>query len=531
MLSVVAFARPAKVNLVPDAPGKTPNYWCTWGAQNDAVDKNSAASAMSHSTLASNLTEENVFGAKGWAWAFAKVRGDLYLLFDLGWDVPRGLEFDSARWKLGTQEVATDKFPSCAGSPVERLRKLNEMTKRAGWRGAALWIPAHARGDGRDGKLLPEAELERFFTERLRWSRDAGIEYWKIDYGARNNETFRRMVTRLSHEIAPGLKVEHSRGSCPLNDVRCPWEENLNVSNSGSFRAWDNGSVLKSSAAIARFSDIFRTYDVTLYLSIPTTLDRSANVLAELAGQKDADGILNCEDEPYVAAALGLMMGVLRHPRWLGPNELGQEYDPHELRRRIDEVTRAVRWHRIAPAFAMGASPMALDPKRLDDTWLFRKGDTWAEWVVGTTVKQGAPARVGRGMALPEVKGAELPFAIAARNPNGAVSVATLPRIEAGRGFCFPLADVAFEVTDAAMPVGVFGRYRSLTLRLSRAAAAFVVMAQDLAGDSARDITPEVKRHGNEITIPGRVIERIGLSAATPGDVSDPGLVLKLSER
>jgi hypothetical protein len=81
------------------------------------------------------------------------------------------------------------------------------------------------------------------------------------------------------------------------------------------------------------------------------------------------------------------------------------------------------------------------------------------------------------------------------------------------------------------MPVGVFGRYRSLTLRLSRAAAAFVVMAQDLAGDSARDITPEVKRHGNEITIPGRVIERIGLSAATPGDVSDPGLVLKLSER
>jgi hypothetical protein len=31
-----------------------------------------------------------------------------------------------------------------------------------------------------------------------------------------------------------------------------------------------------------------------------------------------------------------------------------------------------------------------------------------------------------------------------------------------------------------------------------------------------------------EITIPGRLIESIGLAAATPGDESDPGMVLKI---
>ena len=40
------------------------------------------------------------------------------------------------------------------------------------------------------------------------------------------------------------------------------------------------------------------------------------------------------------------------------------------------------------------------------------------------------------------------------------------------------------------------------------------------------DITGEVKVGDGRLTIPGAVIHRVGLMAARPGDISDPGLVL-----
>ena len=33
------------VSLIPDSPGKTPSYWCTWGAQNYAADEKALAAA------------------------------------------------------------------------------------------------------------------------------------------------------------------------------------------------------------------------------------------------------------------------------------------------------------------------------------------------------------------------------------------------------------------------------------------------------------------------------------------------------
>jgi len=525
-----AFAQGGAVNLVPATPGTAPSYWCTWGAQNFAIDKHAIESAMSHSTMAANLTEARVFGPHAWATAFPKVHKDLFLLFDLGWDVPANVEFDSARWKLGSMEVASDKFPSCTGSPVERLRRLDELVKGAGWHGAALWVPAHAYLDGKDGKPFTQAELDKFYRERLAWSRAAGIRYWKVDYGSRNNAEFRAWLTKLAAEVSPGLQIEHSRGSCPLNDTACLWEKDLAVGDKGDFAAWGNGSVLAASAAIARLSQSFRTYDVTAPLSVPTTIDRAAQILRAVSGNASARGFVNCEDEPYIAAALGLVTGIMRHPQWIDPKEVGVNYDPHDLRKRIDEVTRAVRWHRLAPPFAMNA-PISLDARRLDDTFLFHAGETWADWVIGKEVIQGAPARVARGLALPEVKGGELPFVLASRNPNGAIAVATLPRVATARGFYFPLADVTIAVPDAKAPIGIFGRYRSLTLELPASPGAVRVLAQDLAGDQGEDITDQVRMKGGTIVIPGSVIDRTGLRAASARDVSDPGLVVVLGTR
>jgi len=526
--------RPAgSVNLIPEQPGKTPSYWCTWGAQNYASDDASFEACVElkgHFPMAEVLTEKNVFHTPGWANYFQKARGDLFLMFDLGWDTTPGVRFDNERWRLGTLEVSTEKFPSCTGTPAERLWKLNQLAKAAGWRGAAIWLAAQATGDGKTGQLIDKAALEEYWRERARCTRYAGIEYWKVDYGERSgNAEFREMLTRIAAEEAPGLIVEHGRGSGPLNDEECPWDTK-DYTRSGGYRKWGNGEVLKQAAALVKFSQILRTYDVTAYFSVPTTLDRAAQILSEFSGRPDVACIINCEDEPYIAAALGCAMGILRHPLWRD-EPAGAEYDPANFRKRIDEVTRAVRWQRIAPAFAVGKTENLLDPNVHIDTWRFRHGDSWAVWMDGREAVQSAPARVSRGMPLPTVSvpgGGPAPYVIASHNPNGAICVAALPRISTGKGIYFPVADIAIEADDVNVPIGIFGRYKSLTVKFPAEVGKARVLAQDLAGDAAIDITGKVKLEGNSITLYGKLINKVGLSAASHGDLSEPGMVFTI---
>jgi hypothetical protein len=95
-----------------------------------------------------------------------------------------------------------------------------------------------------------------------------------------------------------------------------------------------------------------------------------------------------------------------------------------------------------------------------------------------------------------------------------------------------PRVDVAIEVTAETGVVGVFGQYRSLTLRLPAPLGSRRVWAQDLAGEVACDITERVHAEDRTVagthyvTLPGSVIDEIGLADATPGDRSFPGLVL-----
>ena len=54
------------------------------------------------------------------------------------------------------------------------------------------------------------------------------------------------------------------------------------------------------------------------------------------------------------------------------------------------------------------------------------------------------------------------------------------------------------------------------------------VFAQDLAADTAEEITDVCAVSGREITVSGDVLDRIGTSANTDGDNSAPGLVITL---
>ena len=284
------------------------------------------------------------------------------------------------------------------------------------------------------------------------------------------------------------------------------------------------------------WADTFRTYDVDALLSIPQTLSR---VVGELnySAEPPAKGLVNCEDEVYLGAALGCSYGVMRHS-FAGNLPDGRQdfvFPPltRDLKHCTDEVVRAVRWHRLAPAFAVGTNPAAVSSELLTDQWIFQKDESW-RIAAGQEQLASAPAAVTRGLPLPKVtlaSGSVKPFVVASRSPNGAVAVATL-----GRTLCpsatnrqwitGEVADVTLPIGPASGPVGIFGRYHSLTLIFDKPVAGQRVLAQDLAGDTPEDITPLVRVSGDHLLVPGAVIDRIGRSAATPGDKSDPGLVL-----
>lgn len=273
----------SQLNFIPDTAGITPSYWCTWSAQNFAVDTftlNYVIGLGDHTVPSDNLTEERVFKNPGWEKAFPQeIKKDLYLVFDVGWDIAAGSHAEKEKkWILGTLDVSTEKFPSCTGTPEQKLVKINEITKNAGWKGAGLWIAAQTSMDNK-GPKPNDQEVEKYFRERLQWSKKAGIEYWKIDYGSRGGDIkFREMLTRLSHEEAPGLWVEHGRGCGPFNDDECPYDT-PNFKKTGLYKVWDDGNALQRAHDLLQFSDVLRTYDVSAQLSLPTTLDRVAQIL------------------------------------------------------------------------------------------------------------------------------------------------------------------------------------------------------------------------------------------------------------
>jgi len=484
-------------NLVPSKPSNAPNYWCTWATQNYmyghdlhdldvALLEGDAGAGLARSAM----TQENVLSETGWLRSFyPKIRNDLFFLLDDGWE----------RGGTATFELDTAKFPSFQGAAPDRLLQLNSAVQKAGWRGAALWCRNTPEGDG----------VHRLET----LSDSAGIQYWKIDIG---DPTF--SLVRVRNQIQIPLTLEHVNGELPVNG---DWRKDGRFGS----QSWDSRRV-----TILRNTDVYRTYDVTSILSLPTTMDRLAAMLKGVDAHPEVRALLNVEDEVYVAAVMGCTMGVMRHP--LTGLRPGGDPDlffngPRQAKKRLDEVVRAVRWQRIAPPFSAGSGTVAVDEDVLLDSWSFEEGQTWQKELVGATVRQGAPARISRNMPLPEVKASgEKPFVFAARFPNGAVAVGAQERTQVGKAWYMPGCDVTLQAADAPGPYGIFGNFGSLTLAFDQEPRKKRFLAQDLAGDQAIDITHSVQVQGNRLHIPGSVIREVGLRDATHGDLSAPGFVI-----
>lgn len=515
--------RVSTINLIPDKISKTPNYWCTWKTQAYTVDTATTGGSTERWTKLDNLSQEHVFGPTGWANVmYPTIRNNLYLLFDDGWEV----RLDSSRTGndrrlMGTMLLAEDKFPACTGTPAQRLKKLNQLCLDAGWRGAALWIPAQASGEPANGKALDSTALRAYFAERFGWCKTAGIKYLKVDWGYHmKDETFRSMLTVLAKAIDPELLIEHAAGTPPLNDYGCPWCSK-EFRQTGRFKQCEMGKTFNAAKRIIPVSQVFRTYDTSEPFNTTTTLDRLGELLQTYSQRAEVTSILNCEYAAYIGASLGCAIGLMSVPPGTKT--------PRPVKHNYDEAIRAVNWFKLAPAFAIGYGKNYVDTAILTDTHVFKPGDSWIYWLNGEKVVQSAPAVMSRNMPLPNVSGVgELPFVMASCNPNGAVAIATQERRSSERGVYFPLADVTTEAGNGQHPVGIFGRYKSLTLHFTQTITGKKVLAQDLAGSTATDITNLVTTKGNSLLLSGELINRIGSSAASPGDVSAPGLVVVL---
>jgi hypothetical protein len=490
-----------KDNLIPTQPGKAPNYWCTWAAQNYMYGHHlpelapSILEGDSGAALAREaISEHQLFGDDGWAKSFYRqARSDVYLLLDDGWETGGTATF----------ELDPEKFPSFSGTPVERLAALNRKARQEQWRGIALWC-----------RNPPGGEADRRLED---WSAKADIGYWKIDIG---DPAFR--LTALRDETRLPLTLEHVHGELPVNG---DWRKD------GRFGSQPWGSRRLN---ILAHTDVYRTYDVTSILSLPTTLDRVAEMLKGAEGHPEVSSLLNVEDEVYVAAVLGCTMGILRYPlEGLRP---GPDTDlffngPRRAKRRMDEVVRALRWQRLARPFSPGSGKVKVSEDVLTDSWRFERGQTWQNDLIGPIVRQGAPACITRNLDLPYVQSAgEKPFVFAARFPNGAVAIGAQQRTVPSRAWYMPEAHITLQVGNAPGPFGIFGDISSLTLVFDRPISKQRVQVQDLAGDRVEDITTQVSRGERRLQLSRSLIRKVGLSAATPGDLSSPGLILALED-
>ena len=490
------------IDIIPSALSQAPNYWCTWDAQNYMYGHNiehldpKVLEGGSGSDLAEKeLTENAVFAPYGWAQQFfPEIRSELYFLFDAGWEADG----------YATFLLNTHKFPSFDGSPEQRLKKLNMAIRDKGWRGAALWC-----------RNTPDAVADVPLVQR---SKNAEIYYWKIDGGDKEFH-----VDSVRNDIRAMLTAEHVYGEWPLNGN---WHED------GRFgvQQWDSPRV-----EILKKSDVYRTYDTTPLLSIATTLDRVAQLLNAVQGHQEVRALLNVEDEVYIAAVLGCTMGIMRFPlSGLRPDGDVDLFfaGPRNAKKRMDEVVRAIHWQRIAAPYSAGAGFVRLGSETFTDTWSFRRGETWYTDAVGQVVKQGAPGRVSRNIELPKVESANVngdkPYVCAGRFPNGAVAIATQQRTKLSDGWYMPPAVVTLDVGDTTGPIGIFGHFETLNLTFGRSLRGKRILAQDLKGGHALDITKSLETHGRELKLSGNVIARVGLSESSPGDLSDPGMVLKL---
>jgi hypothetical protein len=508
-----------KVNLVPEEPATAANYWCTWYAQNYWQQRGGEITnfkAINNPNAREELSYHHLYNEKdGWVTNYLqRGRSDYYFLIDHGWQTKvkeeRTIEGSTPFFSMQIDPRDFEEYGDA--EPQESLRLFNEEIISRGWRGLGLWVR---------GNVTEEAA--RTFVE---WSKYAGIEYWKIDGGG----TEHYYSYKIKQEIFPELQLEYICGANgPLNPN---WDDASRESYPSPFAL--GGAKQKEALNIIKNTDVFRTYDVAPILVSTSTMQRVNDILEQTQEKSEYIAVLNIQDDPQVAAGMGCLIASKRHPNYMERTYKGEDFH-HQIRgkrmiqKRMNEIERFGRWQRIAPAFAAGVGTYSASEKELIDNFTHTDRDTWFKPCYGKMVYQSAPAIMSRNMSLPKVEtDGEAPYVMASKYPNGTVCVATEGRVKPEDQWYHPRAKVTISIDDINEIIGVFGHYKTLVLEFTEEVNPKKIWAQDLLAESAKNIKSKVVIKGNTITIPGELIDVIGTEAGDEGDISVPGLVLKL---
>lgn len=521
-----------EINLIPDIMNPTPDYYCTWQTQLYATCDGKPVKQREC------IGEKQLFGEKGekpygWAQFYEEARKDLLLVMDDSWDVPLsgdGSYYGSlilneekfpesvraAREKCGSENKNTENIGDRKSENAYALGALVDRVKALGWKGLGGWVCAQE-----SEKFRKDCSVEEYWKKRMKEAEESGFSYWKVDWGEKAGDVFfRKWMTELGKAAAPNLLIEHAMKK-----------------------------------ELIPVSDAFRTYDVPAIMSIPMTMRKLADIFLTIEKEKVISGslsedentskcmgLINCEDEAYISAAGGFSMGIMRHPYCgafvNGKADMSFPAVHRNLKTKMYEVVRAARWHRIAPAFHACVGITIVSEKALCDTWHFENTEEEIErwWLdmplfkedlEGNLVKKYAPFQIARNCEMAEAKPDEngkLPYIISSKNPNGVFSIVTLGRTKE-RTYEIPRCKITVDVEEAET-IGIFGEYETLTVK-GAACSLKKVLMQDLAGDTAFDVTKEVRFEGNMCVIPGDLIHRIGTLAQPEGDTSEPGVAVR----
>lgn len=496
------------MNLIPEKISDTGNYYCTWDSQCTTMYlRNPDADSI---PCRDAMCEEYLFGENGVLNSFNGVREDLIVVLDDGWDVPYGTT-DSRLF--GSLEADPERFPSLKNLPPrERLKALSEKIISLGYRGLGLWVPTQMPylADGKE--ILRTLDDERqHWEERASWCHDAGILYWKADWGKyRNNPEYCIMMNECVRRFAPGLKLEHGFMGYPLLESE---------TRDHKLEDWQKDYLKK----VLPVDDFLRTYDVVHELKYASTVARASACLEAAAEIKGSCAVLNIEDTALIGAALGCSIGVMRHDS----EKLGT-YVPLPPRL-VSESVCALRWQRIAPPFAANIGELYVSQERMKDVWHCpdRAKNLWPNVPEGDYYVT-APSAASRNMPLPQViANGDKPYVLCSVHPeNGALCVAVTPRSINGEIHVTPLADIKVKGKSASAPIGIFGRFNSLTVEFDDPVENSGVYAQNLLSDTAQDITALVSLSGNTLTVDGALMLKIG----TPEDAEKgiPAIALKI---
>ena len=517
-------------NLVPNEIGASPNYWCTWYWQNYLILKGQEVTNPDAGTVYTNqaaregMTEENIFGVQGMAVVMLpKTRSDYYFVIDHGWQdksIPDNTFF--------TLMMDTIDFPGYAHlNPKEKIKQMNIDIKALGWKGLGLWV----RGNS------SEEEMQKF----VEWSKYEGIEYWKIDGG----DIKYYYASKIKNKIYPELTLEHITGAGAINpkwDITglplYPSVYNREEAVSQKLDASLSSATEKveKSLDVIKNTDVFRTYDAAPLLVSTTTLQRIHDILVETSGNSEYKAFLNIQDDCNIAAALGLLVAVKRHPMKTPRMYKGKDYHlqisgNRHVDKRLNEMDRFVLWQRIASPMPAGYGTYLFSKHNLIDSIVFQKNDTWFSATHGKMVRQSAPAIMTRNIPLPEVEYEELaPYVMASKFPNGAVAITTEGRVIPSQSWIHPKADITLKEVEVNKPIGIFGYYKSLAIEFSQPLPSKIkIYGQDLLSKEAIDITEKVTIHNNMLIIQGSLIEKIGTMSGGIGDISAPGMVIKIT--